>query len=560
MRFRIVVILLSVLTFCYSQQKDASFYVQEALNAETYVLKSTNYNKAANIFWRNGEYYKAAKYFNKVLDINKKSGNKNALRILHANLGLIYSETGEIDNSVNSFLKSIEINKELGDKLNVASGYYNIGTVLQTTNKTNEAIAYYKEALNIYLELNKEAKLRNTYLQLANLYEDLGSTGEQKKFLDLYSALDKKANKERVERVTQEANKKVKKVKSEKKIVETKLSKTSEELNIVKDSLTYAEAIKKKMQLEKQVLDMELEKKEMQLKNTYLMLIGAGIFILIIALSAIIIYRQYRSNKEKSKLLALQNKNITDSINYAKNIQKAILNYTHSVLDKYNSFVYFNPKDIVSGDFYWAFNKTIENKNYTWIAAVDCTGHGVPGAFMSMIGNSLLNEILSEKKIYDTGKILTELNKLIYSALQQDLTSNKDGMDVCLCRFEEDKGRIKCQFSGAKRQLIICNNNGLTTIHGDRKSIGGGKEEIINFDSKDVNINSNDMLYLTSDGIFDQHNEDRKKFGSKNVNSLFSQIHSLQLEEQKKIISQKIIEHKGNQSQRDDITIIGVKI
>ena len=219
----------------------------------------------------------------------------------------------------------------------------------------------------------------------------------------------------------------------------------------------------------------------------------------------------------------------------------------------------FRPKDIVSGDFY----KYSYIGGYHFIIVVDCTGHGVPGAFMSMIGNSLLNEIINEKQIYEPAEILTQLNKGVISALNQEHTDNRDGMDVCLCRIEKGEN-TKILFSGAKRDLIYykASNNSLEFLKGERKSIGGNLSvrNLQKFTNQELNLSQGDVLYLTTDGFIDQNDKKRKRFGSKKFNNLLKDNAEKPLNEQKIILENALDEWQQGVEQRDDITVLGIKI
>ncbi len=224
--------------------------------------------------------------------------------------------------------------------------------------------------------------------------------------------------------------------------------------------------------------------------------------------------------EEKNVAILSKNELINGSIRYAKTIQNAILPFKERIDKQFENFILFRPKDIVSGDFYWY----VQAENYYFIAAVDCTGHGVPGAFMSMIGNALLNQVVYNQKEYNTADILTELNKLIMFSLRQEKTKNHDGMDVCLCRIEKNENYADIQFTGAKRPLLYVENNEseIKKIKGDRKSIGGINMSRNNaeFTNTDIKLESNSILYLTSDGYIDQNNTARKRFGTKKLISL----------------------------------------
>ena len=200
-----------------------------------------------------------------------------------------------------------------------------------------------------------------------------------------------------------------------------------------------------------------------------------------------------------------------------------------------------------------------------FIAVVDCTGHGVPGAFMSMIGNQLLNEIVNEKKIFEPHKILTQLNLGVIKALNQDTTNNNDGMDICLCSVAPNSNltHYKITFAGAKRPLYYFKTQEKKLIKqtGSRMSIGGrSKNSCINFTSKEIILQKNDLIYLTSDGYIDQNNKERKRFGTKHLENILNKITDRPLPEQKQVLEIELDKWQGTERQRDDITVIGIKI
>ncbi|WP_020526428.1 PP2C family protein-serine/threonine phosphatase [Flexithrix dorotheae] len=274
---------------------------------------------------------------------------------------------------------------------------------------------------------------------------------------------------------------------------------------------------------------------------------------------------QSENLKNLNKNISIKNKKITDSIRYAKNIQTAILPSENTLKNAFSSyFTLYYPKDIVSGDFYWCSHIKDEETGIekTFIAAVDCTGHGVPGAFMSMIGNSLLNEIVNEKKIYDTEKVLEELDSGVKLALKQKETSNDDGMDVCLCAIEKIGGNVQLSFSGAKRPLfhISAASGELQVIKGDKRSIGGSIVKNVPFTKKIIKTQKGDKIYLTSDGLIDQNDISRRKLGSARVRELLKNTANQTLEEQKIEVEKILEDYKEGVEQRDDITLIGIEV
>lgn len=258
---------------------------------------------------------------------------------------------------------------------------------------------------------------------------------------------------------------------------------------------------------------------------------------------------------EQKEQLEIHNKFMTDSIDYAKRIQTAILpNHDRLVKLFSNSFLIFLPKDIVSGDFFW-FGQIGSKKI---IAAVDCTGHGVPGAFMSMIGNTLLNDIVNVKKIVNPAHILNTLDEGIIHELNKDVSeSTFDGMDVAICVFDEDNKSI--QFASAVRPLFYTVNNQLFEMKGDRKSIGDNRKKI-DYTLQSIEWIPGTQFYMMSDGYVDQNNSDNVKFGSKRLKELLQKIQELPSGEQRNRLEEEFLAHKGHESQRDDVTVIGVQI
>ncbi|NPA68498.1 MAG: DUF4154 domain-containing protein [Chlorobi bacterium] len=268
--------------------------------------------------------------------------------------------------------------------------------------------------------------------------------------------------------------------------------------------------------------------------------------------------------KQKEQIEA-QNEMITASINYAKNIQQAILPLPEDIEKYFDSFIIFKPRDVVSGDFYWFTEKLQEDGSpeKLFLAVVDCTGHGVPGAFMSMIGSRLLSEIVLEQNISDPKDILETLDKKVKTALRQETTDNNDGMDMALCVIEKNEDSYHITYSGAKSDLYYFSrkNDDITVLSSERRSIGGAKQKRghIEFTDKDFYLNKGDIMWLATDGIIDQNNSERKRFGTPKFIDTLKECKDLSLIEQKKLIEQKLAEHQGDEEQRDDITVWGIK-
>ncbi len=258
-----------------------------------------------------------------------------------------------------------------------------------------------------------------------------------------------------------------------------------------------------------------------------------------------------------------QNKNIKAGIRYAKTIQETILPLKSSIDEYFNSFIIYEAKDIVSGDFYWYHNLHELDKKI--ISVIDCTGHGVPGALMSMLGSRLLNNIIVEKEILNPSKILESLNKDVIKTLKQKHNKNTDGMDISICVFEKvENNKTKITFAGTKQSLYYYKKDDteINVIKGDRKSIGGflNIKNINVFTNKTIFLDKEDVLYLITVGIIDQNSPSRKRFGSARFYQMLDKIKNIDFDNQKKAIEDTISDYKKNENQRDDITIIGLKI
>lgn len=288
-------------------------------------------------------------------------------------------------------------------------------------------------------------------------------------------------------------------------------------------------------------------------------IIGVIGFFLLRSIRGILRKEEEQANeiKQSHAIIEQKNKDITDSINYAKRIQDGILPQ-HSEINKFipNSFLIFRPRDIVSGDFYWF----TETKNRFLLAAVDCTGHGVPGGFMSMIGHTLLNEIVNQKGIEDPGKILDLLDAGVKKSLQsKDDMESKDGMDVALLSFTKDCSQL--DFAGAFRPLWFLRDGVLSEYKANRFPIGGGSYQKTAFDTHRIDLKKDDSLFIFSDGYADQiGGEGAKKFMTKRFKELVLENHHLSMTEQGKILAGALDKWQGEHEQMDDILVLGIRI
>ncbi len=304
-----------------------------------------------------------------------------------------------------------------------------------------------------------------------------------------------------------------------------------------------------------------LQKSELKAQRNLLYL--AVFCVLLLIGISFLIYRNSRERKAANLLLESRNKKITDSINYASRIQRSILLPEAEIRKMLpGSFIFYQPRDIVSGDFYWF--STIGDK--VIVAAVDCTGHGVPGAFMSLIGNTLLNEIVNEKHITEPASILNLLHRAVLRALRQQEgeDSSQDGMEMSLCVI--DKKQKKLCFSGAANPIYLVASDGLRIIKGDHFSIGGlssytRKNQKVEFTEQEIAIEKGMSLYMFSDGYIDQFGGPaNEKFNSSRFRDLLLSMKGKDMDSQRAEIDRVIHEWKQGQKQIDDMLVIGIDL
>ncbi|MBI5219962.1 MAG: cyclic nucleotide-binding domain-containing protein [Bacteroidia bacterium] len=269
--------------------------------------------------------------------------------------------------------------------------------------------------------------------------------------------------------------------------------------------------------------------------------------------------QQKKEIEEKNKEIEEKNKDITDSIRYAKRIQQALLYFDpkiNSIVPE--SFIYFRPKDIVSGDFYWV--KLIDRAKVLIATAADCTGHGVPGAFMSMLGVTALNEICNRPDIKHANEVLNKLRNYIIKSLNQTGKEGeqKDGMDIAMVAFHYDVGKL--EFSGANNPLIVIRNNEIIEYDGDPMPIGIHDRVDIPFTNYEIDVQKSDIVYLFSDGFPDQFGGERgKKYMYKRFKEFLLRIHDKPMAEQRELIEQESVTWRGALEQIDDQLIMGIK-
>jgi serine phosphatase RsbU (regulator of sigma subunit) len=253
-----------------------------------------------------------------------------------------------------------------------------------------------------------------------------------------------------------------------------------------------------------------------------------------------------------------QNEQILDSIRYAERIQAAILPPFDHLSDHLSDhFILFKPRDIVSGDFYW----TKQKEDKLLVAVADCTGHGVPGAFLSMLGISSMNEIINRNEGLKANEILEKLRDFMITSLHQTGSKGEtqDGIEISLCIIDQKAGTL--EFSGANRPVYLVRGGAVQHLKPDRMPIGIYDHQVRPFTSQKVDIKSNDALYLFSDGYVDQlGGPSRKTFRSRKFRELLIEVQQEPMENQKRILDKSLARWQGDVEQIDDIVVIGIRL
>lgn len=520
----------------------------ESFNKALEIYKSINYkrgiagcyNNMAGVFDSQGDYEKTLFYLKEFLKMAEESGSKERIATGINNIGLTYNRKGDYAEALNHLMKALKIREEINDIKGLAYSYTDIGNVYLDIKNPLKSLYFLNRGLEFANKANVPERIKESYESLAQAYADLKDYGKayqyQNKLLVLKDSLFNAESSKQIAEMTA-------KYENDKKQKEIELLATDRKLQIA-----------------------ELERQTLISRS----LSGGGALVLLLAIVAI---RGYNHKKRVNKELDFKNQNIshayavieeknkdiTDSIRYAKRIQEAILPADKTIKKLLpDSFILYKPKDIVSGDFY-----RLEEKNGKILfAAVDCTGHGVPGAFMSIVGNNLLNQAINEHHKTSPSEILDEVNKGLSEVLKQkeEEATVKDGMDLALCSLDIEKKTL--EFAGANNPLWIIRNKALIEIKGDKFPVGIFVGEKLNkFHEHKINLQKNDSIYIFTDGYADQFGGEKgKKFKYSKLKELLLSISGEPMEKQKEILDETFETWRGNLEQVDDVCVIGLRI
>jgi serine phosphatase RsbU (regulator of sigma subunit)/uncharacterized protein HemY len=498
------------------------------------------YNSMGALYYELNDIEKALEFFLKSLKISEELKNGKGIADGLNNAAVIYEEMKNYSKAMEYHKKSLQLNREQSNLRAVSTSLYNIALIYKGQNKYEEAIGYIDSAMITAKEINALDPMKEYYHTLSEIYY---LKNDYKTALDYYTKFSE--------------------------LKDTLVNQARNKL-VVEMSAKYQSEKKEK---ENQILKQQNELQNMSLNRQRIINYSVSVGLFLVLVLAFFIYRGYKQKKkanmqleeknmlieEKNKIVEEKNKDITDSIRYAKRLQTAILKPKETITNCFaDGFVLFRPKDIVSGDFYW-FEKF---GDLSLVAAADCTGHGVPGAFMSIIGCNLLSQAVNEYAITQPAAILNSINKGLSKVLQQkgDSYAVSDGMDIALCVF--DPAQMTVEYAGAYNPMWLVRDDRLKEFKADKFPVGAFVgEQVKQFSSLKIPVKKGDMIYIFSDGYADQFGGPQgKKFKYKALQELLLNVHMKPCSEQISVIEKEFESWIGKLEQIDDVLVIGIRI
>jgi len=490
------------------------------------------YKGYAELYEQQGKIDLALENYLYAMPLTKEAQDNWGLAILYSSIGNMYQMKEEMDKAFEFYEKSIQVSKEIGNKEVLAISYTNISSIHYYKGNIQDAIDWGEKGLDLAQEANTVLSIRNASDVLYNAYKASGQLDQALKmhelFLQMNDSINSKENKETAIKIEYEHQ-----YEKEKALA---AAMHQEELNI----------------------SAEREKRQ-QLK-----LYAAAGGLALVLLIAFLIFNRLRTTRKQKKVIEDQkslveekNQQIVDSIQYAKGLQEATLP-TEKILNNClpKSFIFYRPKDIVAGDFYWV--ETIHE--WTYFAAADCTGHGVPGAMVSVVCSNALTKALLEEEIYEPAAILNRTRDLVIQRFKRSEKRIMDGMDISLCALHQNTGKIK--WAGANNPLWIIRKDSqeIEVLKADDQPVGMYpiREP---FNQLELQLNEGDTMYLFSDGFSDQFGgKNGKKYKSSNFRRFLLSIKDKDMDLQHQLIKEEFDRWKGNFEQIDDVCVMGVRV
>jgi serine phosphatase RsbU (regulator of sigma subunit)/Tfp pilus assembly protein PilF len=551
--------------------KDAILYFNKAISTWE-ILKdekgiADGYVNQGSIYSFLGEKKTALSYYFKAINIYKKQGKSSRLSVLYNNIGNIYTSTRQPINADYYFRKAIYEASKTGDSLSLARAYHNLGNSKAEVNQEDTALKYYFKSLSFLGNFNVGLGHLYNYVRLAETYSIKKNYIQSEYYLNKALPLAIEADsKEDIVAIYGILSDVYKGKGDYRKAYEFVYKRANLKDSIEKEGL-HDELIKVQYETElnNQKKEQEIARQneeainvaKMESKNKDLLISYLGLGLAVIM--GLLILNGYRQKQKANTLISKQkeiveekNSEILSSINYAKRIQYALLAHKEFIEKNLpEHFVYFHPKDIVSGDFYWAAKKG----SRFYLGVCDSTGHGVPGAFMSLLNTGFLSEAINEKNILEPNKVLDHVRSRLIETISKE--GQKDGFDGILICLDEKTNELT--YAAANNAPIFISKNVLSELEKDRMPVGIGENETP-FKLFTIKPEKNDVLILYTDGYADQFGGPKgKKFKYKQLNDLLLKNANMNMEEQKAELENTFQNWRGELEQVDDVCIIGIR-
>jgi tetratricopeptide (TPR) repeat protein len=561
---------------CYDNMGGVYNYQSDYPKALEYYLKSQkilegigdqaglggNYNNLGVVYNALEQFDKSLEYHLKALKIKIKSGNKIAIANSYLNIGFAYQGQVNYPKALENYLNALKMSQEAGNKRGIGNSYAYVGGLYTVLADYPKALKYLFNALAIDKEIDDRQAIGSCYNAIGEIENKLNKSALAIQYLD--SGLD--VNKS-IGDILQENDSyhELSTAYSNSGHFKEALDyfvkyKTLTDSIFTKDKIKQLGDIQTRFEVDKKETEMKLLARE-EKKRQQLIIFSVAAMLVIVLVFFVFLYRRFKITQaqniiiEKQKqLVETQRQEMIDSITYAKRLQQAILPPLMDIQRSFShSFVLYIPKDIVAGDFYW-MHKTDET---LIIAVADCTGHGVPGALVSVVCSNALNRSVKEFGLLETGRILDKVSELVLETFEKSGEEIRDGMDISLLSINRKSNQL--EWSGANNPLWIIKGSQLTEIKPDKQPIGKTENRKW-FTTHVLDLVPGETIYLITDGYADQFGKAKKKLMKKKFKEMLISIQDKSMPEQENFLRNHHLQWKGNMEQTDDITIIGIKL
>lgn len=533
-------------------------YLKEAQEFNFKALKITEdagfrigvFNNIAMVYSSQGDSANALLYYKKCIEVYNQTGNKNGIAFTYNNIGGVYHVMGDTKKAIDYFNKALNIYQQTGHEIGLALSMTNLGGIYVFEKNYGKAESFLNQSMQVFKKRGDAGSIGNVAASLFRLYK---ATGDYKKALDNYELyIQMRDSTDNLE--TQKAT--------------------------IQQQAQYEYDKQKAVEDEKHAAELKLQeaKAESEKKRQNNIIVSVSIVLVLVGVFSFLLYKRFRTTQKQKRIIEEQkkevelqkevvetqkhlieekHKEITDSINYAERIQRSFL-ATEEHLNKYlnDYFILFKPKDVVSGDFYWS--ATLTNGDFA-IATADSTGHGVPGAIMSLLNITSLEKAIETQT--EPSAILNETRTTIITRLKRDGSEDggKDGMDCSLCVYDFKQLRLKV--ASAYNPVWILRGEEIIEIRGDKMPVGKHDKQSISFTQHEIQLQKGDLVYTLTDGFQDQFGGVAgKKFMIKRLREILQSNRHLSMKEQQHLLSNEFEGWKGSLAQVDDVCIIGVRL